>query len=57
VTTVAEPLADTPPAPGPGPVVAVAPRRTGGVVRAYVSLTKPRIVELLLITTALCLPA
>jgi heme o synthase len=37
--------------PQPIPVAALRPVSLGGVIRAYVSLTKPRIVELLLVTT------
>ncbi len=42
-----------PPVPRPIPVAALTATRprTGAVVRAYVALTKPRIVELLLVTT------
>jgi heme o synthase len=60
VTPTASTVTDRPPASAPVPVVAprtpasLIPRRrrdVAGVVRAYVALTKPRIVELLLVTT------
>ena len=38
-------------ASAPAPVEVAAPRTALGVVRAYVALTKPRIIELLLVTT------
>jgi protoheme IX farnesyltransferase len=38
-------------ASAPAPVEVAAPRTVMGVVRAYVALTKPRIIELLLVTT------
>lgn len=62
VTPTASTVSERPPTPKPVPVVtpcspaslipARRPRDVAGVVRAYVSLTKPRIVELLLVTTA-----
>lgn len=43
-----DPARPTAPRPGYGPV---GPRRRDGRLRAYLSLTKPRIIELLLVTT------
>ena len=36
---------------GAGPGATTGPRTTGDTVRAYIALTKPRIIELLLVTT------
>jgi protoheme IX farnesyltransferase len=54
LSTVADRALETVPPvgqPAPAPVPAVRSRSALGVVRAYVALTKPRIVELLLVTT------
>lgn len=61
MTPIASTVSERPPTPTPVPVVtpcspaSLVPARRrdlGAVVRAYIALTKPRIVELLLVTTA-----